>query len=194
MKSFILITFLLMTPSAWAISVTPMYLMGAEFGGDNITGLSGKAREPIAAGSGYLLTAGLVFDIDSTRPHSYEARLHFGFNTWFKDDLSNVSVSWTSFPLNFEYFYVNHRNHLKIGYGLTYRFSNSVYVEGNGVTDDIRFKNALGHTAAIEYFNGEKESGIGSVGLRYSWIDYQESTSGQKFSGNSLALYTSITL
>ncbi len=173
---------------ALAFSASPLMILGGELGGDKISQISGKPVESLSAGAGINFSLGVKFDIVDNDPHSYETRFHLGLNASESQGGEDKLSTWTSIPLNLEYFYVNRRNHFKIGYGLTYRFSNSLDSERSGVNNDFRFEDTLGYTLSVESYR-DMPNGSFSTGIRYTSITYTEATSGQRFRGDSIGVY-----
>ncbi len=173
---------------ASAFAASPLMTLGGELGGEKISQISGKPVESLSAGTGIYFSLGAKLDIVDNEPHSYEARIHLGLNAAESQGGEDRLSTWTSIPLNLEYFYVNRRNQFKIGYGLTYRFSNSLDSERSGVKNDFRFKATFGYTLSIERYSNVP-SGHLSTGIRYTSITYSEATSGQPFRGDSIGVY-----
>ena len=195
MKPFaVLLTVLFCFYSPLQAAPLSAYLaLGGEAGGAQVNSVAGKPIEEISIGAGLNMSLGVKLDVSKTRPHAYEARAHVGFNAWETGNGEDNTSTWVSLPVYLEYFYVNTRNHFKVGYGLTYRFSNSLDTERMGVINDFRFEDSLGYTLAVERYSPVLD-GETAFGLRYTSIDYKEVSTDQIFDGDSIGYYMALTI
>lgn len=170
-------------------AVEGYFNLGFASGGQSLESVSGLHAHGMNAGDGFSMTGGLLVPISDTKPHAFEAQIGLGLLLFSKSDDNEVNkVRWTRWPLDLIYYYRNHRNQFRIGYGLTWHVQNHLHGEGvnSKLTTDV--DNSVGWVLSLEkLFTGVDGHQI-VWGIRYTGIDYKVQRFSQKIEGSSILL------
>lgn len=187
----ILFSFFIFASNAYAFSGFMSFGYGS--GGSDLNKLTGGQNYDIQAGDGIFISGGVILPLSPTIPHRFEAQLGIGY--MFQndaDDKDKNTVSWSHIPIDLIYFYRNTRELFRLGYGVTYQFSNKLDADGTNGTASTDVDNALGWVITAEKYFTSNDVSIWGIGLRYNMIDY--SSSGFSKEANGDALFVTFTL
>ena len=161
------------TDSTTASEIKGILKTGYDFGGDTlftalfVNGQTGTVK----TNEGFYFGGGIAI-INHAETIATEITL-----SWKFQDLNanNGDVRWERFPLETLVFY--RASKIRIGAGLTYHINPQL--EGDGVLQglNIAFRNALGAIVQTDYFVTPSVS----VGVRFTWLEYEQETTGAKF-------------
>ena len=150
---------------------------GYDFSGDPIfsTRFTNGETDRIRANEGLILGGGIIF-INDAKTIETELTL-----SWKFQDLnaSNGGARWRRYPLEILIF--RRRTSIRFGGGFTYHLNPRL--EGDGILSnvvDLEFKDALGVVVAADYLLTERVS----VGIRYTWLEYEQQASGIEHQSN----------
>ena len=147
-----------------AADVRPLIKAGVDVGGDTIVRVrfTNGDTEEIKANEGVYLGGGVAI-INDAKDWEYHVTLAYKLAVINAD---NGDIDWTRVPLEGLAFYRLPR--VRFGGGLTYHINPKI--EGTGVVGglDIKFKNALGAIAQVDWRITEKIA----LGGRYTLLEY----------------------
>ena len=155
-------------------------ILGADFGGDTLVDVeySDGSKAKVDAGEGLSLGGGLSWNLKENVSLITSAAWKF---TTTKQ-ASNGDITWTRIPL--EVIGLYQIDKIKVGAGLSYQVGNKL--KGSGIASDldVKFDNALGYVANIEYAFTPKFA----VNARYMVISYTPEDGSASVNGNNFGM------
>lgn len=148
-----------------AADVQGIFKLGYDFGGDEMVTVpfTDGSTKTIKANEGFYLGGGVAF-LDRDRTWELDLTLAYKFKLI---NASNGDVTWSTVPFEALVFY--RFDHVRLGGGVAYHISPRL--EGTGVASalDIKFKDALGGIAQVDWLITENVA----LGLRYTFLEYE---------------------
>ncbi|MBY0386142.1 hypothetical protein K2X05_13365 [bacterium] len=176
-----------------SFAVEKFMTLGFGPGGEKLESLTGLHSHGIQAGDGFLLSTGLIFAISDTKPHAFETQIGIGYLFFTdSDDEERNKVTWSRWPIDLIYYYRNHRNEFRLGYGVTYHFQNKLKGKELNANVSSPVDDALGWLVSIEKYFDAGDGAVGAWGLRYTSINYQFERFTKSLRGDSIMLTLTI--
>lgn len=183
-----LLGILLLAPPALAVSAHVSVAYGR--GGSHLSDATGGQGYDTQAGSGMMLSLGMLVPVSPLEPHRTEIQLGVGYLSQGYGRKGEDKVWWTRVPLDAIYYYRNMKDLFRAGWGFTYHVANQIEAEGMNASAARSVHPALGWVVAAEklfaYSNGANAHW--GVGVKYVMIKYRVTGAREDVDGNCVYL------
>jgi hypothetical protein len=161
------------TAAAAQARVRGLASIGAEMGGDKVLQFTydDGSTPDVPAGSGLLLSGGVVIDAARTPRYSVEAQLTAGLKFRTIPPATNQDATWLRFPLEGLVFLK--LPEFRLGGGVTTHLANTLKASGAVLNDEVTFKPGAGFILQAGYLR--KDFGFD---VRYTALDYEVDRGG----------------
>jgi hypothetical protein len=164
-----------------AMALSSFFSVAYGRGGAALSDVTGGQNYNTQAGSGLLMSAGVLIPLVPVQTHRFELQCGIGY-IFQQDGRSSESLlTWSRVPIEVVYFYRNSRELFRAGWGGTYHFANEISASGAYGSASGPVDNSAGFVVMAEklfkYENDERNWG---VGLKYVIMKY----SARRFSND----------